>query len=155
MTNTIQRAPVAVHFFPVGGICFGRQCYVLYGSVGCVSSLDVPLASEGQVHRLAPEAPQKGDYRRDLRHFQDCRTRLGYGPATGPTLKTAFSHTCTLVRRMTNTALPHGRILFQLVVHAFAGRVACCTFRSGVSHHWIYLWLQGAVPPGLNPPRRS
>ena len=29
------------------------------------------------------------------------------------------------------------------------GRGACCTVRSGVSHHWIYLWPKGAVPQAL------
>ena len=29
------------------------------------------------------------------------------------------------------------------------GRGACCTVRSGVSHHWIYLWPQRAIPQAL------
>ena len=29
------------------------------------------------------------------------------------------------------------------------GRGAYCTVRSGVSHHWIYLWPQGTVPQAL------
>ena len=36
-----------------------------------------------------------------------------------------------------------------LVVHALAGCGACCTVRSGVSHHWIYLWSQEVIPQAL------
>ena len=32
-----------------------------------------------------------------------------------------------------------------------AGRNAMGGFRSDVSCHWMYLWPQGAVPPGFNP----
>ena len=34
------------------------------------------------------------------------------------------------------------------------GRGACYTVRLGVSHHWIYIWPQGASP-GFNPLRRG
>ena len=36
---------------------------------------------------LTPEAPQKGECRRGRRYFWSCRTRVGFGPAIGPTLK--------------------------------------------------------------------
>ena len=42
---------------------------------------------------------------RSRRYFWQCQTRVGYGPATGPTLKTALCHTCPVVGRMTNTNL--------------------------------------------------
>ena len=59
----------------------------------------------GWVYRPAPEAPRKGECRRGPRHFWNCLSRLGYGPATGPTLKTALCHIRTLVGRRINTAL--------------------------------------------------
>ena len=59
----------------------------------------------GWVYRPAPEAPRKGECRRGPRHFWNCLSRLGFGPATGPTLKTALCHIRTLVGRRINTAL--------------------------------------------------
>ena len=53
----------------------------------------------GWVYCLAPEAPQKGECRRGRRYFWPCRTRVGFGPATGPTLKTALCHIHALVGR--------------------------------------------------------
>ena len=53
----------------------------------------------GWVYCLAPEAPQKGECRRGRRYFWPCRTRVGFGPATGPTLKTALCHIRALVGR--------------------------------------------------------
>ena len=87
--------------FELGGS--GRMCLVT----------GIPLASGGRppgfnplrrgwVYRPASEAPRKRECRQGPRHFWDCRTCLGYGPATGPTLKTALCYTCTLVGRMTN-----------------------------------------------------
>ena len=46
---------------------------------------------------LAPEVPQKGECRRGRRYFWPGRTRVGSGPATGPTLKTALRHIRALV----------------------------------------------------------
>ena len=109
---------------------------------------------------------------------------LGFGPATGPTLKTALCHIRTLVGRRINTALvcfgsffgtasrvglrPCDRthlkngLLFDdaalcpVVGHSRPAVVASCTVCSGVFHHWIHhLWPQGAVPPGFNPLRRG
>ena len=53
----------------------------------------------GWVYCLVPEAPQKGECRRGRRYFWPCRTRVGFGPATGPTLKTALCHIRALVGR--------------------------------------------------------
>ena len=70
--------------------------------VGCVLSLDVPLASRGAVppgfnplrrgwvYRSAPEAPL---LRGMPTAFWKCWARVGYGPAPGPTLKKALCHT--------------------------------------------------------------
>ena len=53
----------------------------------------------GWVYCLAAEAPQKGECRRGRRYFGPCRTRVGFGPAPGPTLKTALCHIRALVGR--------------------------------------------------------
>ena len=65
-------------------------------------------ASGGWVYCLAPEAPQKGECRRGRRYFWPCRTRVGFGPATGPTLKTALCHIRALVGRFDKYRDPCG-----------------------------------------------
>ena len=42
----------ATHFFPLGGARFGRPWCMLQGSVECVLSLDIPLASESRLPKL-------------------------------------------------------------------------------------------------------
>ena len=81
-----------------GALSTGCGC-VLHGSFGCVPPLDTTLMTSrgrppgfkplqrGWVYRPAPEAPQKGECRRGLRHFWNCLTRAGSGPVTGPTSK--------------------------------------------------------------------
>ena len=69
----------------------------------------------GWVYRPAPEAPRKGECRRGPRHFWNCLSRLGFGPATGPTLKTALCHIRTLVGRRINTA--HVWNIMSFVLH--------------------------------------
>ena len=54
----------------------------------------------GWVYCVAPETPHKGECRRDRRYFWPCRTRVGFGPATGPTLKTALYHIRALMGRI-------------------------------------------------------
>ena len=89
--------------------------------------------------------------------FLELPIALGYGPATGPTLKTALCHIRTLVGRRINTAhwnapseLPASVLLCPVVGRSRPAVVACCTVRSGVFHHWIHhLWPQGAVPQAL------
>ena len=90
--------------------------------------------------------------------FLELPIALGYGPATGPTLKTALCHIRTLVGRRINTAraLLASVLLCPVVGRSRPAVVACCTVRSGVFHHWIHhLWPQGAFPPGFNPLRRG
>ena len=84
----------------------------LGGSAGCASALEnssglrgpTPQAFTpfGGCYCLVPEAPQKKECRRGRRYFWPCRTRVGFGPATGPTLKTALCHMRALVGRMIN-----------------------------------------------------
>ena len=90
--------------------------------------------------------------------FLELPIALGFGPATGPTLKTALCHIRTLVGRRINTARTldrhalSGVLLCPVVGRSRPAVIACCTVRSGVFHHWIHhLWPQGAVPPGFNP----
>ena len=97
-----------------------------------------------------------------LEAFLELPLVLGFGPATGPTLKTALCHIRTLVGRRINTEPPRGLVfsddaaLCPVVGHSRPAVVASCTVCSGVFHHWIHhLWPQGAVPPGFNPLRRG
>ena len=77
--------------------------------VGCVPSSGHSLSLRG----LSPQdstlfggarsiawclrRPSLGECRRGLRDFWECRAHLGYGPASGPTLKKASCHTCPVV----------------------------------------------------------
>ena len=47
--------------------------------------------------------PSLGECQQGPRYFGDCRARLGYGPAPGPTLKKALCYTCPVVGQITNT----------------------------------------------------
>ena len=88
----------------VGRLTSGRFCRVCLGTgdflrpQGAIPPGLYPLRG-GWVYCLAPEAPQKGECRRGRRYFWPCRTRVGFGPATGPTLKTALCHIRALVGR--------------------------------------------------------
>ena len=123
------------------------QALTLFGGVGFIA------------RRLRP--PWKGECRRGPRHFWKLPLVLGFGPATGPTLKTALCHIRTLVGRRINTArlarfFLDDAALCPVVGHSRPTVVASCTVILGVFHHWIHhLWPQGAVPPGFNPLRRG
>ena len=52
------------------------------------------FTSFGRVYRPAPEVPLIRECRRGRGHFGNCRMRVGYGPAPGPTIKKALCHTC-------------------------------------------------------------
>ena len=88
----------------VGRLTSGRFCRVCLGTgdflrpQGAIPQGLYPLRG-GWVYCLAPETPQKGECRRGRRYFWPCRTRVGFGPATGPTLKTALCHIRALVGR--------------------------------------------------------
>ena len=53
-------------------------------------------ASGGWVNRPAPEASLIRGMPTGPLVFWKCRTRVGYGPALGPTIKKALCHTCSL-----------------------------------------------------------
>ena len=100
--NFFSSPVVGLH--SVGRFISGRFCRVCLGTgeflrpQGAIPPGLYPLLG-GWVYCLAPEAPQKGECRRGRRYFWPCRTRVGFGPATGPTLKTALCHIRALVGR--------------------------------------------------------
>ena len=85
----------------VGRLTSGRFCRVWVGTGdflrphGAIPPGLYPLRG-GWVYCLAP---QKGECRRGRRYFWPCRTRVGFGPATGSTLKTVLCHIRALVGR--------------------------------------------------------
>ena len=115
--------------------------------------------SGGWVYCLAPEAPQKGECRRGRRYFWPCRTRVGFGPATGPTLKTALCHIRALVGRNDKYRGPRGRSRAfvcglsspVLGLHS-VGRLTSGRFCRACLGTGDFLRPQGATPPGLYPP---
>ena len=106
----IERSPQTFFSSPVVGLhsvgrfISGRFCRMCLGTgeflraQGATPPGLYPFRG-GWVYCLAPEAPQKGECRRGRRYFWPCRTRVGFGPATGPTLKTALCHIRALVGR--------------------------------------------------------
>ena len=89
----------------VGRFISGRFCRMCLGTgeflrpQGAIPPGLYPLRG-CWVYCLAPEAPQKGECRRGRKYFWPCRTRVCFGPATGPTLKTALCHIRVLVGRI-------------------------------------------------------
>ena len=88
----------------VGRLTSGRFCRVCLGTgdflrpQGAIPPRLIPPSGGG--YCLAPEAPQKGECWRGRRvFFWHLPTRVGFGPATGPTLKTALCHIRALVGR--------------------------------------------------------
>ena len=104
-------------FLSSSWVAFGRPSYLWAVLPGVPRHWRLPPASGGHPPRLIPPsgswvyclAPQKGEYRRGRRYFWPCRTRVGFGPATGPTLKTALSHIRALVGRNDKYRGPRGR----------------------------------------------
>ena len=76
----------------VGRLTSGRFCRVCLRPQGAIPPGLYPLR--------ASEAPPKGECRRGRRYFWPCRTRVGFGPATGTTVKTALCHIRALVWRI-------------------------------------------------------
>ena len=173
--NTRQRSVSGIDQSPVFGtplqlfgVHFGRPCFGQRGSVGrCLSTEDFFPVSRGYSSRLLPPyeglgllpgtwvAPIKGECRRSRRYFWQCRTRVGCGPASGPTLKTALCKTrsfagvydryvtrpiCLVCFTSCLGRASIGRVLVS------AGSVGCC-LSSG-----DFLWPQRAISPGFYPP---
>ena len=98
-------------FLSSSWVAFGRPCYLWSVLPGVPRHWRFPPASGdhpprllppsgGWVYWLTPEAPQKWECRRGWRYFWPFQTRVGFGPATGPTLKTALCHIRALVGRI-------------------------------------------------------
>ena len=98
----------------VGRLTSGRFCRVCLGTgdflrpQGAIPPGLYPLRGVW-AYCLVPEAPQKGECRRGRRYFWPWRTRVGFGPATGPTLKTALCHIRALLGRFDKYRGLHGR----------------------------------------------
>ena len=86
---------------------FGRVCsttgYITSGLRGPSPQALTLFGGVGFIARRL-RRPEKGNADEGPRHFWNCLSRLGFGPATGPTLKTALCHIRTLVGRRINTA---------------------------------------------------
>ena len=112
----------------------------------------------GWVYCLVPEAPQKGECRRGRSYFWPCRTRVGFGPATGPTLKMALCHIRALVGRFDKYRGLRGRSRAfvcglsspVLGLHS-VGRLISGQFCRVCLGTGDFLRLQGAIPQGLYP----
>ena len=80
----------------VGRLTSGRFCWVCLGTGEF-------LRPQGAIPpAFTPFGGVKGECRRGRRYFWPCQTRVGFGPATGTTLKTALCHIRALVGRMIN-----------------------------------------------------
>ena len=104
------------------------------------------------VYCLAPEAPQKGECRRGRRYFRPCWTCVGFGPATGPTLKTALGHIRALVGRNDKYRGPRGPFFLSSCWVAFGRPFYLWTVLPGVPRHWRVPPASGGHPPRLIPP---
>ena len=101
-------------FLSSSWVAFGRPSYLWAVLPGVPRNRRFPPATGGHpprllppsggvggwVYCLAPEAPQKWECRLGRRYLWPCRTRMGFGLAIGPTLKTALCHIRALVGRI-------------------------------------------------------
>ena len=86
----------------------------------------------GWVYRPTPEGPRKGECRRGPRHFLELPVSSVFGPATGPTLKTALCHIRTLVGRRLNIGTFFAELLQGKESYVIRGRIrlpATCSGR--------------------------
>ena len=124
-----------------------------------------PPASGGHPPRLIPPsggwvyclAPQKGECRRGRRYFWPCRTRVGFGPATGPNLKTALCHIRALVGRNDKYRGPRSflgclRPFLSSSLVAFGRPSYLWAVLPGVPRDWRFPPASRCHPPRLIPP---
>ena len=153
------------HTCPVGGTvnkyCLISLCFVLRLFSG-LSGIRVGWLISSSLRGPSPQAltlsggvmfiswnlrrPSLGECRRGPRHFWECQTRVGSGPAPGSTWKMALCHTwCDVwcdVRQIS---------LDQLLLRAEAFQQTVWNSCRTVN----FLETQGAVPPGFNPHGRG
>ena len=140
----------------VGSLTSGRFYRVCLGTwdflrpQGAIPPGLYPLSGWG--YCLAPEAPQKGECQRGRRYFWPCRTRVGFGPATGPTLKTALCHIRALVGRNDKYRGPRGLFFLSSCWVAFGRPFYLWTVLPDVPRHWRSPPASGGHPPRLIPP---
>ena len=157
--RTFFPSPV-VGLHSVGRFISGRFCRMCLGTgeflrpQGAIPP-GLYLLRGGWVYCLAPEAPQKGECRRGRRYFWPCRTRVGFGPATGPTLKTALCHIRALVGRNDKYRGPRGPFFLSSCWVAFGRPFYLWTVLPGVPRHWRVPPASGGHPPRLIPPSRG
>ena len=81
-------------------VAFGRPSYLWAVLPGVPRHWRFPPASGGHPPRLLPWGAPKRGMPTGPKVFWPCRTRVGFGPATGPTLKAALCHIRALVGRI-------------------------------------------------------
>ena len=113
---------------------------------GAIPSGFYPLRG-GWVYCLAP---LKEECRRGRRYFWPCRTCVGFGPATGPTLKMALCHIRALVGRMINNQRPSDLSSPVVGLHSvgrfISGRFCWLCLGTGT-----FLRPQWTIPPSFYP----
>ena len=166
--NDKYRGPRGLFFLSSCWVAFGRPFYLWTVLPDVPRHWRVPPASGGHPPRLIPISgggyclePQKGECRRGRRYFWPCRTRVGFGPATGPTLKTALCHIRALVGRNDKYRGSNGRsrvfvcglsspvLGLHSVGHLTSGRFCRMCLGTG-----DFLQPQGATRMGFGPPPR-
>ena len=155
-------------FLSSSWVAFGRPSNLWAVLLGVPQHWRFPPASGGYPPRLiSPSggggyclAPQKGECRRGRRYFWPCWTRVGFGPAIRPTIKTTLCHIRALVGRFDKYRGPRGRsrafvcglsspvLGLHSVGRLTSGRFCLVCLGTG-----DFLWPQGAIPPGLYPLR--
>ena len=146
----------------VGCLTSGRFCRMCLGTgdflrpQGAIPPGLYPL--QAGVYCLEPKALQKGECRRGRRYFGPCRTRVGFGLATGPTLKTALCHIRALVGPNDKYRGPRGRsrafvcgLSSPVVGLHSVGRLTSGRFCRACLGTGDFLRPQGGIPPGLYP----
>ena len=158
--RTFFSSPV-VGLHSVGRFISGRFCRMCLGTgeflrpQGAIPPGLYPLQG-GWVYCLAPEAPQKGECRWSRRYFWPCRTRVGFGPATGPTLKTDLCHIRALVGRNDKYRGPRSSLgcLWPFLSSswvAFGRPSNLWAVLPGVPRHWRFPPASGATPQAHTP----
>ena len=156
-------------FLSSSWVAFGRPSYLWAVLPGVPRHWRFPPAWGGHPPRLTPTwggllpgtwgAPKRGMPTRPKESLP-CRTRVGFGPATGPTLKTALCHIRALVGRNDKYRGPRGRSRAfvcglsspVLGLHS-VGRLTSGRFCRVCLGTGELLQPQGAIPPGLYPLR--
>ena len=164
--NDKYRGPRGPFFLSTCWVALGRPFYLWTVLPDVLRHWRVPpapgghpprlISTSGGVYCLAPEVPKKGECRRGRRYFWPCRTRVGFGPATGPTLKTALCHIRALMGRNDKYRGPLGRSRAfvcglsspVLGLHS-VGRLTSGRFCRVCLDTGGFLLPQGAIPPGL------